>query len=69
IMKYLVKISKKARILELKRRHLKIDDSEILYTISIKEDTAYVCLHFTRNHEDSKTNMPYPGDFYTPYSI
>ncbi|GJT69879.1 putative reverse transcriptase domain-containing protein [Tanacetum coccineum] len=48
IMEYLVKISKKARILELKRRHLKINDSDILYAVSIKEDTAYLCLHFTR---------------------
>ncbi|GJW68720.1 retrovirus-related pol polyprotein from transposon TNT 1-94 [Tanacetum coccineum] len=55
IMEYLVKISKKARILELKQRHLKIT---ILYVISIKEDTAYLCLHFTRNHEDTKSNMP-----------
>nr|GEW26023.1 hypothetical protein [Tanacetum cinerariifolium] len=26
-------------------------DSDILYVISIKEDTAYLCMHFTRNHE------------------
>ncbi|GKC49321.1 hypothetical protein Tco_1072066 [Tanacetum coccineum] len=40
IMEYLVKISKKARILELKRRHLKITDSDIQYAVSIKEDTV-----------------------------
>ncbi|GJU81516.1 hypothetical protein Tco_1283881 [Tanacetum coccineum] len=33
IMEYLVKISKKACILELKRRHLKINDSDILYAV------------------------------------
>ncbi|GJU82178.1 hypothetical protein Tco_1284543 [Tanacetum coccineum] len=68
-MEYLVKISKKARILELKRRHLKIIDSNILYAVSIKEDAAYLCLHFTRNHKEIKSNTPYPRDFYTPYSI
>ncbi|GJX17076.1 hypothetical protein Tco_0217908 [Tanacetum coccineum] len=60
IMEYLVKIRKKVRIMELKRRHLKIADSDILYAVSIKEDMAYLCLHFTRNHKDLKTNMPYP---------
>ncbi|GKC30517.1 hypothetical protein Tco_1037811, partial [Tanacetum coccineum] len=25
-----------------------------------QEDTAYPCLYFTRNHEDIKTNTPYP---------
>ncbi|GJR14323.1 hypothetical protein Tco_0796975 [Tanacetum coccineum] len=34
IMEYLVKISKKARLLELKRRHLKKTDSDIQYAIS-----------------------------------
>ncbi|GJT71918.1 hypothetical protein Tco_1031204 [Tanacetum coccineum] len=36
--------------------------SDNLYAVSIKEDTAYPCLHFTRNHEDLKPYMPYPGD-------
>ncbi|GJV25333.1 hypothetical protein Tco_1378028 [Tanacetum coccineum] len=67
-MEYLVKISKKARILEIKRRHLKIMDSDILYAVSIKEDTAYLFLHFTRNHEDIKINTPYPDEAYTPHS-
>ncbi|GJZ68531.1 hypothetical protein Tco_0631771 [Tanacetum coccineum] len=69
IMEYLVKIRKKARIMELKRRHLKIADFDILYAVSILEDMAYLCLHFTRNHKDSKTTMSYPRDFYTLYSI
>ncbi|GKA42225.1 retrovirus-related pol polyprotein from transposon TNT 1-94 [Tanacetum coccineum] len=34
--------------------------SEDQYAVSIKEDTAYPCLYFTRNHEDIKTNTPYP---------
>ncbi|GJW18080.1 hypothetical protein Tco_0025516 [Tanacetum coccineum] len=69
IMECLVKISKKARILELKRRHLKITDSDILYAVSIKEDTAYLCLHFTKDHEGMKSNTPYLEEIHTAYSI
>ncbi|GJZ83537.1 hypothetical protein Tco_0648710, partial [Tanacetum coccineum] len=69
IMEYLVKISKKARILELKTKTFKDYCSNILYAVSIKEDTSYLCLHFTRNHEDVKSNTPYPGDIYKLYSI
>ncbi|GJW79504.1 hypothetical protein Tco_0143479 [Tanacetum coccineum] len=29
-----------------------------LYAVSIMEDTTYMCLHFTRNHEESKSNTP-----------
>ncbi|GJY75384.1 hypothetical protein Tco_0480500, partial [Tanacetum coccineum] len=36
--------------------------SDNLYAVSIKEDTAYPCLHFTRNHEDLKPYTPYLGD-------
>ncbi|GJY61084.1 hypothetical protein Tco_0461741 [Tanacetum coccineum] len=59
IMEYLVKISKKPRILELKRRNMKKTDSDIQYAVSIKEDTAYMCLHFTKYHEVNKINTPY----------
>nr|GEV22718.1 putative reverse transcriptase domain-containing protein [Tanacetum cinerariifolium] len=69
IMEYLVKSSKKACILELKQRHLKITDSDILYVVSIKEDTTYLCLDFTKNHEEIKSNPSHPGDFYTPWSL
>ncbi|GKF37962.1 hypothetical protein Tco_0114720, partial [Tanacetum coccineum] len=54
-MEYLVKISKKARILELKRIYLKII---VLTSVSIKEDTAYMCMHFTKDHEGNKINAP-----------
>ncbi|GJR97474.1 putative reverse transcriptase domain-containing protein [Tanacetum coccineum] len=54
IMKYLVKISKKACILEVKQRNMKKSDSDIQYVVSIKEDTAYLCLHFTKDHEGNK---------------
>ncbi|GJV27670.1 hypothetical protein Tco_1384118 [Tanacetum coccineum] len=36
--------------------------SDNLYAVSIKEDTTYLCLHFIRNHEELKTNTPYPED-------
>ncbi|GJS33177.1 hypothetical protein Tco_0531559 [Tanacetum coccineum] len=49
-----------ARILELKRRNMKKTDSDIQYAVSIKEDTAYLCLHFTKDHEGNKINTPYP---------
>nr|GEW84334.1 hypothetical protein [Tanacetum cinerariifolium] len=57
IMEYLVKISKKTCILELKRRNMKITDSDNQYAVSIKEDTAYLCLHFIKDLEGNKINM------------
>ncbi|GKA97446.1 hypothetical protein Tco_0825340 [Tanacetum coccineum] len=60
IMEYLVKISKKERILELKRKNMKKTNSDIQYVISIKEDTTYLYLHFTKDHEGNKINTPYP---------
>ncbi|GJV07082.1 putative nucleotidyltransferase, ribonuclease H [Tanacetum coccineum] len=54
IIEYLVKISKKARILELKRRNIKKTDSDNQYAVFIKEDTAYLCLHFTKDHKGNK---------------
>ncbi|GJX87086.1 hypothetical protein Tco_0339100 [Tanacetum coccineum] len=30
-------------------------------TEPIKEDTAYPCLHFTRNRQGSRPSTPYPG--------
>ncbi|GKC68701.1 reverse transcriptase domain-containing protein [Tanacetum coccineum] len=50
------------RILELKRRN---QESVVLTTntpVSIKEDTAYMHMNFTRNHEDLKSNTPYPEE-------
>ncbi|GKG16297.1 hypothetical protein Tco_0358620, partial [Tanacetum coccineum] len=40
----------------------------IQYAVSIKEDTAFLCLHFTKDHEGNKINTPYPGKTNTPYS-
>ncbi|GJV22354.1 RNA-directed DNA polymerase, eukaryota, reverse transcriptase zinc-binding domain protein [Tanacetum coccineum] len=67
IMEYLVKVSKKARILELKRRNMKITDSDIQYVVSIKEDMVYPCLKLTKDHKGNKINMMYPEEGYTPY--
>ncbi|GKD94631.1 hypothetical protein Tco_1374468 [Tanacetum coccineum] len=36
--------------------------SDNLDAVSIKEDMAYLCLYFTRNHEELKSNSPYPED-------
>ncbi|GKC26591.1 hypothetical protein Tco_1033885, partial [Tanacetum coccineum] len=42
--------------------------SDILYAISIKKDTTYLCLHFTKDHNGTRFNTPYPEKIYTPYS-
>ncbi|GJW99283.1 hypothetical protein Tco_0183197 [Tanacetum coccineum] len=34
--------------------------SDILYAVSIKEDTAYLCLYFTKDHMGTRINTPYP---------
>ncbi|GJT74675.1 hypothetical protein Tco_1041400 [Tanacetum coccineum] len=60
IMEYLVKVNLKAHILELKQRNVKKIDSDIQYAVSIKEDTTYLYLHFTKDHEGHKINTPYP---------
>ncbi|GJW11953.1 hypothetical protein Tco_1577780 [Tanacetum coccineum] len=36
--------------------------SDNQYALSIKEDTAYLCLHFTKDHEGNKTNTAYPKE-------
>ncbi|GKD46747.1 hypothetical protein Tco_1271392 [Tanacetum coccineum] len=65
IMEYMVKISKKARILELKRRHLK------KLTLSRIHQGRYgvfvPALH--KIQRGFKINTPYPKRVYTPYSI
>ncbi|GJR80205.1 hypothetical protein Tco_0150990 [Tanacetum coccineum] len=35
-------------------------NSDNQYAVSIKEDTSYLCLHFTKDHERNKINTPYP---------
>nr|GEU50003.1 putative ribonuclease H-like domain-containing protein [Tanacetum cinerariifolium] len=60
IMEYLLKISKKACILELKQRYFEDYYSDILYVVFIKEDMVYLCMHFTKDHEGNKINTSYP---------
>ncbi|GJR41618.1 hypothetical protein Tco_1309721 [Tanacetum coccineum] len=45
IMEYLVNISKRHAFWSLNKDILKINDSDYQYVVSIKEDTAYPCLH------------------------
>ncbi|GJY78532.1 hypothetical protein Tco_0484333 [Tanacetum coccineum] len=59
IMEYLVKINQKSHILELKQINMKKTNFDIQYAVSIKEDTAYLCLYFTEDHEGTRSNMPY----------
>ncbi|GKA96207.1 hypothetical protein Tco_0818302 [Tanacetum coccineum] len=68
IMEYLVKIDQKARILELKRRYFKDNCSDDQYAVSIKEDTAYLCLHSPKTTKETRSNTPYPEEVNTPYS-
>nr|GEU71487.1 hypothetical protein [Tanacetum cinerariifolium] len=65
IMEYLVKISKKARILELKRRHLKIT---VLtpYTPYPSKKIWRICAFTSQEPRRFKTNTPYPGELHTP---
>ncbi|GKD73227.1 hypothetical protein Tco_1331509 [Tanacetum coccineum] len=50
-----------ARILELKRRYFEDYCSEDQYAVSIKEDTAYLCLHSPKTTKETRSNTPYPG--------
>ncbi|GJY42483.1 hypothetical protein Tco_0429753 [Tanacetum coccineum] len=55
IMEYLVKINKKARILELKRRYFEDYCSDNQYAVSIKEDMAYLCLHSPKTTKETRS--------------
>ncbi|GKB09613.1 hypothetical protein Tco_0837925 [Tanacetum coccineum] len=37
------------------------------YAVSIKEDTVYMCLHFTRNHEEQRPIRRIQKDLHMPY--
>ncbi|GKF49534.1 hypothetical protein Tco_0142785, partial [Tanacetum coccineum] len=41
---------------------LRITISEDQYAVSIKEDTAYPCLHSPKTTKGMKINTPYPED-------
>ncbi|GKD65861.1 hypothetical protein Tco_1307969 [Tanacetum coccineum] len=49
-------------------KHMTEPDSDIQYAVSIKEDTAYLCLHFTKDHEGTRFNTSYLEQVYTSYS-
>ncbi|GKA33405.1 hypothetical protein Tco_0719834 [Tanacetum coccineum] len=68
IIEYLVKISKKARILELKQRYCLSRIHQGRYLVSIKEDTAYLCLHSPKTIKETRSNTSYPEEGNTPYS-
>ncbi|GKB56031.1 uncharacterized mitochondrial protein-like protein [Tanacetum coccineum] len=58
-MEYFVKIDSKARILELKRRYFEDYCFDNQYAVSIKEDTAYMCLHSPKTTKETRSNTPY----------
>ncbi|GJX51353.1 ribonuclease H-like domain-containing protein [Tanacetum coccineum] len=59
IMEYLVNISKRRAFWSLNEDILKINDSDNQYAVSIKEDTAYPCLHSPKDHKGNKLNTLY----------
>nr|GEV64717.1 hypothetical protein [Tanacetum cinerariifolium] len=61
-MQYLVKINQKAHILELKRRYFVDYCSDNQYTVSIKEDTSYLCLHSPKTMKETRSNTLYPEE-------
>ncbi|GJY71430.1 hypothetical protein Tco_0475133 [Tanacetum coccineum] len=67
ITEYLVNISKRPVFWSLNEDILKINDSDNQYDLSIKEDTAYLCLHSPKDHKGNKLNTPYPEKTNTPY--
>ncbi|GJY90291.1 hypothetical protein Tco_0505487, partial [Tanacetum coccineum] len=52
-MEYLVNISKRRTFWSLNEDILKINDSEYQYAVSIKEDTAYPCLHSPKTTKET----------------
>ncbi|GJY87158.1 hypothetical protein Tco_0501786 [Tanacetum coccineum] len=52
--------SKRRAFWSLNEDILKINDSDNQYAVSIKEDTAYPCLHSPKDHKGNKLNTPYP---------
>ncbi|GJR04571.1 reverse transcriptase domain-containing protein [Tanacetum coccineum] len=55
IMEYLVNISKRRAFWSLNEDILKINDSDNQYAISIKEDTAYPCLHSPKTTKETSS--------------
>ncbi|GJX59028.1 hypothetical protein Tco_0290418 [Tanacetum coccineum] len=55
IMEYLVNISKRRAFWSLNEDILKINDSDYQYVVSIKEDTAYLCLHLPKTTKETSS--------------
>ncbi|GJT65220.1 hypothetical protein Tco_1016700 [Tanacetum coccineum] len=55
IIEYLVNISKRRAFWSLNEDILKINDSDYQYAISIKEDTAYPCLHSPKTTKETSS--------------
>ncbi|GKC07787.1 hypothetical protein Tco_0999397 [Tanacetum coccineum] len=55
IMEYLVNISKRRAFWSLNEDILKINDSDNQYAVSIKEDTAYPCLHSPKTTKERRS--------------
>ncbi|GKF26814.1 hypothetical protein Tco_0082708, partial [Tanacetum coccineum] len=55
ITEYLVNISKRRVFLSLNEDILKINDSGNQYVVSIKEDTAYPCLHSPKTMKETSS--------------
>ncbi|GJX50980.1 retrotransposon ORF1 [Tanacetum coccineum] len=55
IMEYLVNISKRRAFWSLNEDILKINDSDYQYAVSIKEDTAYLCLHSPKTTKETSS--------------
>ncbi|GJT85690.1 reverse transcriptase domain-containing protein [Tanacetum coccineum] len=55
IMEYLVNISKRRALWSLNKDILKINDSDYQYAVSIKEDTAYTCLHSPKTTKETSS--------------
>ncbi|GJU84181.1 hypothetical protein Tco_1291727 [Tanacetum coccineum] len=68
IMEYLLNISKRRAFRSLNEDILKINDSDYQYAVSIKEDTAYLCLHSPKTTKKTKLNTLYLEKLNTSYS-
>ncbi|GJT67545.1 hypothetical protein Tco_1019025 [Tanacetum coccineum] len=68
IMEYLVKISKKARILELKRRYLKITVLTPNTPYPSRKIRRICACTSQKTTKETRSNTPYPGKTNTPYS-
>ncbi|GJZ64491.1 hypothetical protein Tco_0620912 [Tanacetum coccineum] len=55
IMEYLVEVSKRRAFWSLNKDILKIIDSDNQYTVSIKEDTVYPCLHSPKTTKETRS--------------